>query len=124
MPEIAELNGMTINLVASKEVYDQMEKNTNELYFVNEPLVTLGSVSLSATWSGSDSVFSQEITVQNASANSKIDLQPDEALLQAMIADGVTALWVENNNGVLTAKCLGAALSAAHTVQCTITEVG
>ena len=124
MPEIVELNGMTINLVESKDVYSQMTPNTDELYFVNEPLVTLSSVSLSATWSNADPIFSQSVTVQNASTNSKIDLQPDETLLQAMIADGVTALWIENNNGVLTAKCLGAALSAAHTVQCTITEVG
>ena len=124
MPEIVELNGMTINLVESKDVYSQMTPNPDELYFVNEPLVTLGSVSLSATWSDADPIFSQSVTVQNASTNSKIDLQPDETLLQAMIADGVTALWIENNNGVLTAKCLGAALSAAHTVQCTITEVG
>lgn len=124
MPETVELNGMTINLVESKDVYEQMTQNADELYFVNEPLVTLSSVSLSTTWSDADPIFSQSITVQNASENSKIDLQPDEALLQAMIADGVTALWVENNNGVLTAKCLGAALSAAHTVQCTITEVG
>lgn len=124
MPETVELNGMTINLVESKDVYEQMTQNADELYFVNEPLVTLSSVSLSAAWSGADPIFSQSITVQNASKNSKIDLQPDETLLQAMIADGVTALWVENNNGVLTAKCLGSALSAAHTVQCTITEVG
>lgn len=124
MPEIVELNGMTINLVESKDVYSQMTPNPDELYFVNEPLVTLGRVSLSATWSDADPIFSQSVTVQNASTNSKIDLQPDETLLQAMIADGVTALWIENNNGVLTAKCLGAALSAAHTVQCTITEVG
>ena len=124
MPETVELNGMTINLVESKGVYEQMTQNADELYFVNEPLVTLSSVSLSAAWSDADPIFSQSITVQNASTNSKIDLQPDETLLQAMIADGVTALWVENNNGVLTAKCLGAALSAAHTVQCTITEVG
>ena len=124
MPEIVELNGMTINLVESKDVYAQMTPNADELYFVNEPLVTLGSVSLSATWSDAGPIFSQSVTVQNASTNSKIDLQPDETLLQAMIADGVTALWIENNNGVLTAKCLGAALSAAHTVQCTITEVG
>ena len=124
MPEIVELNGMTINLVESEDVYSQMTPNPDELYFVNEPLVTLGSVSLSATWSDADPIFSQSVTVQNASTNSKIDLQPDETLLQAMIADGVTALWIENNNGVLTAKCLGAALSAAHTVQCTITEVG
>lgn len=124
MPEIVELNGMTINLVESKDVYSQMTPNADELYFVNEPLVTLGSVSLSAAWSDADPIFSQPVTVQNASTNSKIDLQPDETLLQAMIADGVTALWIENNNGVLTAKCLGAALSAAHTVQCTITEVG
>ena len=38
-------------------------------------------------------------------------------------ADGVAALWVENNNGTLTAYALGAAPSAAMTAQCTVTEV-
>ena len=39
------------------------------------------------------------------------------------MTDGVTALTVENNAGILTAYALGAAPSAAMTVQCTLTEV-
>ena len=83
-----------------------------------------GSLSLTESWEDHETYFTQALTFEGMPANGKVDLQPDETLLQAMIADGVTALWIENNNGVLTAKCLGAALSAAHTVQCTITEVG
>lgn len=124
MPDIVELNGMTINLVESKAVYDRMSKNTDELYFVNEPAASLGSVSLSASWANNTTYFSQAVTVSGATAGSKIDLQPDATLMQAMLDDGVNALWVENNNGVLTAKCLGAALSGTHTVQCIIMEVG
>ena len=39
-------------------------------------------------------------------------------------ADEVTALVIENNAGTLTAYSMGAAPSAAITVQCTVTEVG
>ena len=58
-----------------------------------------------------------------ATAASRVDLQPTAAQLSALTADGVTALTVENNNGTLTAYALGAAPSAAMTVQCTLTEV-
>ena len=36
---------------------------------------------------------------------------------------GVTALWVENNSGTLTAYALGAQPQAGGTIQCTVTEV-
>ena len=51
-----------------------------------------------------------------------MDLQPSAAQLDALIADGVGALLVENNAGTLTAYALGAAPSTAMTMQCTVEE--
>lgn len=83
------------------------------------------AITLSSTWSESSGVFSQAVTVTGATvtANSKVDLQPGAAALQQLLSDGVTALWVENNGGTLTAYALGAPPSAAMTVQCTVAEV-
>lgn len=90
-----------------------------------QPVVQLGEVVVGTTWSESSGVFSQAVTVTGATvtANSKVDLQLGAAALQQLLSDGVAALWVENNNGTLTACALGAAPSAAMTVQCTVTEV-
>lgn len=83
-----------------------------------------GSVALSAAWSGAGP-YTQSVAVTGATvtAHSRIDLQPTAAQLAALIADGVQALTVENDNGTLTVYALGAATSAAMTIACTVTEV-
>ena len=85
---------------------------------------TKKSISLSASWSGTDP-YTQIVTVSGytITANSKVDLQPDAATVNQLIADGAKALYVENNNGTLTAYAIGAAPTAAMTIQCTIAEV-
>lgn len=87
-------------------------------------IVKAGSVSLSTSWSGSGP-YTQTVTVTGVTvtANSKVDMQPDATALAQLLSDGVTALFVTNNNGTLTATAIGAAPTAALTVQCTVTEV-
>ena len=83
----------------------------------------LGSIALAAAWSGSGP-FTQTVTVAGAAvtADSRVDLQPDAAALAALLAGGVSALFVENDGGVLTACALGAAPAAAMTLQCSVTD--
>lgn len=83
-----------------------------------------GSVTLSLSWSGSGP-YTQTVTVSGATvtSNSLISLQPDATQLASLIADGVEALTVENNDGTLTAYALGAAPTSALTLACTVTEV-
>lgn len=81
-----------------------------------------GTLSLPANWSG-NGPYTQTITIPDATAKSKIDLQPDATTLAQLSSDGVQSLWVQNDDGVLTACALGAAPTAALSVQYTRTEV-
>lgn len=83
---------------------------------------TLSSVKLSATWNGSGP-YTQTVQVLGAGANSRIDLQPDATIIQQMLDDSVSALYIENNNGVFTAYAVGQKPTVALTIQVSITEM-
>ena len=102
-----------------------IQQSEQQMALVRETaLPSSGSIALSAAWSG-NGPYTQTVTVTGAAVtqHSKVDLQPTAAQLAALLADGVTALVIENNAGTLTAYALGAAASASMTVQCTVTEV-
>ena len=89
-----------------------------------QPSIVLGSLSLTESWEDHETYFTQALSFEGVPANGKVDLQPDYATINQLIDDGVTSLYVENTDGVLTAYATGAAPTAALTIQCTITEVG
>jgi hypothetical protein len=81
------------------------------------------SVTLPASgWSGDDP-YTQAISVAGITAKSKVDIQPDAVSLKTMMDDGVNAMYVANDNGVLTVYALGSAPKNDMTVQVTVTEV-
>jgi hypothetical protein len=82
------------------------------------------TIVFSLSWSGSDP-YTQivDLTDNAATTHTKVDLQPTAAQLAQLIADGVTAITIENNAGTLTAYALGATPSTAMTIACTVTEV-
>lgn len=87
------------------------------------PKIKIISITLSASgWSG-DGTFVQTIAIAGATANSKIDLQPNSTVLNQLINDEVSALYIENNNGTFTAYAIGKAPTVDLTIQVTITEV-
>ncbi len=80
------------------------------------------SVSLTVEWEG-EGPYTQAVTIEGATAATKVDLQPDEEAIAQLISDGVKALWVENDGGVLTAVAYGAAPTAAMSIQCTLQSI-
>lgn len=100
----------------------QMKINQDMAASATTTTPSRSSISLSATWTGQSSPYSQTVTVSGAviTADSKVDLQPNSTVLAKMISDGTTALWIENNNGVLTAYAMGSAPTVALSVPCTI----
>lgn len=91
---------------------------------INNNKLKQGTITFSTSWNGSGP-YTQVITVTGVTItnNSKVDLQFNAAAINALIDAGVTALWVENNAGILTAYAIGAAPSTALTAQCTVMEV-
>lgn len=90
-----------------------------------QPAVQLGDVVFGTAWSESSGVYSQTVTVTGATitASSMVDLRLSALQRQVIQGWGVTALWVENDNGTLTAYALGAQPQDGGTMQCTVTEV-
>lgn len=88
-------------------------------------LPQVGFISLSSSWTGSSSPYTQTVTVTGATVtnNSKVDLQPDASAIAQMISDSCVALFIKNNNGTLTAYAIGSAPTTALTIQATVTEV-
>lgn len=83
------------------------------------------SITLNTSWSGTSEPFSHSVTVSGytITSNSKVSMQPDNTVLAQLTADGVTAMWIENNNGTLTAYARGAKPTASLTIQVTVQEV-
>lgn len=85
--------------------------------------IVMGNVLIPASWSGSGPYTQAITTIAGVTEHSKIDLQPNAAVLAQLIGNGVTALYIQNDNGSLTAYALGAAPTVALSVQYTRTEI-
>ena len=83
----------------------------------------VGTLALSTGWTAGTGVYTQVVTISGVTANDAIDLYPDATVIAQMVGDGVSALYIDNNNGVLTAVCVGAALTASVSVQYRVTKV-
>ena len=86
--------------------------------------VYIDSITTSTTWSGSGP-YTQTVTLSNYTVtnNSKIDIQPNANAISQLIADGVSGLYINNNNSVLTLYAIGSAPTTALTLQVSIIEV-
>ena len=80
------------------------------------------TMSVSATWTGSASPYTQTVSVTGVGSRSKVDIQLTATQIAALQAAKVTALAVENSNGTLTLYAFGAKPTEAMTLQCTVQE--
>lgn len=91
---------------------------------INACKVKKASVTLTAAgWTGAASPYAQTITLSGIAVNSKVDIQMDATVLGVILDSGTSALWIENNNGTLTAKAMGKKPNADMAVQVMITEI-
>lgn len=91
---------------------------------INACKVKKTGVTLTAAgWEGTASPYTQTVTLSGITVNSKVDIQMDATSLGVLIDSGTSAIWMENSNGTITAKCIGDKPNADMTVQVTITEV-
>lgn len=102
--------------------YDIMYPKTLTEQVINgQRQIIVDSITIGTSWTGSGP-YTQTVTVENADANSKVDIQADATIIQKLIDAGTTALYIVNNDGVFSAVALGAAPTEALTIQCTITK--
>jgi hypothetical protein len=73
-------------------------------------------------WVGATSPWSQVVTINGVTANSKIDLQPTAEQVDEMQDDDI-ALMAENDNGTVTVYALYSKPDVDYTMQALITEV-
>lgn len=98
------------------------EPEVDALIEANKPKIATITLSASA-WTGSANPWSQSISINGVTENSKIDLQPTAAQIVALQASEIT-LMIENDNGAITAWAMGNNRPVEdYTLQALITEV-
>jgi len=129
IPHSAEVAGASVGDTVLVIWWGSMS-NAKAYYFGNGyegggGSVLLGSISTTTTWTQQTDDWTQAVTITGATvtSNSKVSLQPDTPAIKQLIFDGVSAMFIENNAGALTAHAIGAAPTVALTIQCTVTEV-
>lgn len=88
---------------------------------VSKPKFTTVTL-LAANWTGSDSPWSQVVTINGVTANSRIDFQLTVAQLTELQNSGI-ALMAENDNCVITVYAINNKPTSDYTIQATITEI-
>lgn len=88
--------------------------NTNRQVFINMS---------AASWTEEDGKFNQTVSVSTGLTNTFVSLQPTPEQIIALQEDGVSALQVNNKDGVFTAVAIGAAPTTDLSIQGILTEV-
>ena len=83
--------------------------------------IIVDTVFIGTSWTGTGP-YTQVVTVSEADADSKVDLQPDATIIQKLIDAGTTALYIVNDDGVFSAVAIGSAPTESLMIQCTITK--
>lgn len=119
----------TITLTAiaheTKVIADPTSPSATPLVMPMVPAPVSGTLTLSSSsWTDNlDGTYSQSITITGSTNYSKIDLQPNAAVLSQLSADGVGAIYVTNQNNVLSAIAVGNAPTANLSVQYVMSAV-
>lgn len=131
-PQTGDYTGSQIKIPSYKQATSRQNVTTTDTvtqaigkmeYKINRAFVVKQISLPAASWMGAESPYTQTVTISGITVNSKVDIQMDATALGVLIDSGTSAIWIENNNGTLTAKALGEKPNANLSVQVTITEV-
>ena len=111
--EIAVINGFK---GTEAEWLESLKVRTTYAAKISE--VTL----LADAWVGTDSLYSQVVSIDGVTANSQVDLTPSVEQLAIFYEKDLTFV-TENENGVVTVFAIGQKPQNDYTIQVTITEV-
>lgn len=103
------------------DVYVGGTNQNNATKLATAPKITTISIP-AASWTGNAAPYSQVVTVNGVTANSKVDLQPTATQIIAL-QDADIMLMTENNDGVVTVYAIGGVPISDYTMQALITEV-
>lgn len=110
------INGLS-GLVGDKSVAEQINETLSRVL----PKITTVTLS-AANWVGDTSPWSQVMTINGATANSKVDFQPTAAQIDEM-QDNDIAFIAENSDGIVTAYAIYSKPEVDYEMQVLITEV-
>jgi hypothetical protein len=101
---------------------EDVQQIVNEI-IKNSAKARIGKVTILANdWVGTDSPYSQVVTVEGATENSQVDLTPSVEQL-AIFHEKDLAFVTENEGGVVTVYAIGQKPENDYNIQVTITEV-
>lgn len=101
---------------------EDVKQIVNEI-IKNSAKARIGNVTiLASAWVGTDSPYSQVVTVEGATENSQVDLTPSVEQL-AIFHEKDLAFVTENEGGVVTVYAIGQKPENDYNIQVTITEV-
>lgn len=100
------------------EIVDEYARINLENYIPKFTTITL----FASKWIGDSNPYSQEITVNNITENSKLDLQPTATQI-VELQDKEITLMLQNNNGTVTAWAIGNKPTDDYTISLLIQEV-
>lgn len=131
-PQTGDYTGSQIKIPGYKQATSRQNVTSSDTvtqaigkmeYKINRTFVVKQISLPAASWMGAENPYTQTVTISGITVNSKVDIQMDATALGVLIDSGTSAIWIENNNGTLTAKALGEKPNANLSVQVTITEV-
>lgn len=87
------------------------------------PLFRVKTITLPASaWTGDNGLFSQVVTVEGITVNSKVDLLPSPEQLRTLLTSEIS-LTTANSEGAITVFAIGSKPDVDFTMQALITEV-
>ena len=129
--------------ITAHKVYEITEENTNDTKYpstnalkkyvddkfkeikemVEQKLARTVTITLyKSKWLGNNGTYYQNVTIDNITQYSKVDLQPSAEQLKIFYEKDISFV-TENENGVITVFCIGQKPTNDYVMQATITEV-